>query len=233
MSAVTFLKRCTPNPVGDAFRAAIVSPSEWVLHPFDVLPSLELVSSTLGQSRVQYALAGTLARALYGFPRGIRTLELLVDLDEQQAAPLVQALRREQFVPASDQPGSDGKPQSVRLLSLPSLVCVECFFPDEPPFDTKVLTRTHPLVLDKQMPPVPVIAPEEIVLQGMVHYQATGACDDDLYNEMLGVLKIQAPTLDQRALSSAARKLAVQAVLAYLLEDAGIPQKTRSTHSGT
>lgn len=220
--AVAFLKRCAPALVVDAFRAAVPHPAEWVLAPFDLLPPLETVSHALDHAHVRYALAGALPRALYGFPRGVRTLEFLVDLEGHQASTFVQELVSEQLVPTLDRLGGREQSQLVRFLFLPSLVDVELCFPSEPPGDAAVLTQTHWLVLDQHLPPVPVLAPETCVLQGMVHYQATGTCDDDLYNEILGILKIQAPTLDQDTLMTGAVTLGVQEALAALLEDAGL-----------
>lgn len=220
--AVAFLKRCAPTSVVNAFRAAVVSPSAWVLSPFDLLPPLERVCSALAHAHIRYALMGALARAVYGFPRGVRTIELLVDLEEHQITTLVQRVQREGFVVNPSWPGGGGKLQSVCLLDLAGLVSVELCLPSEPPSDAALFTSTHPLVLDQHLPRVPVLAPEKCVLQGMVHYQATGACDDDLYNEILGVLKIQAPTLDQYTLVTRAVVLGVQDVLAALLEDAGL-----------
>lgn len=220
--AVAFLKRCAPTSVVNAFRAAVVSPSAWVLSPFDLLPPLERVCSALAHAHIRYALMGALARAVYGFPRGVRAIELLVELEEHQVTTLVQRLQREGFIVIPDWPGGGGKPQSVCLLDLAGLVSVELCLPSEPPSDTALFTSTHPLVLDQHLPRVPVLAPETCVLQGMVYYQATGACDDDLYNEILGVLKIQAPTLDQYTLVTRAVVLGVQDVLAALLEDAGL-----------
>ncbi len=220
--AVAFLERCSSASVVKAFRAAIPHPAEWMLSLFDILPPLVSVSSALGQTHVPYALAGSVARAIYGFPRGMRTLEVLVDLDPYQATTLLQRMRGEQFVPTSDWSLEGEQPQPLCLLFLSSLVVVELRLPGKPPFDAAVLTRAHWLALDQGWPRVPILAPEICVLQGIVHYQAAGACDDDLYNEILGVLKIQAPTLDQHALLTRATVLGVQDVLAALLEDAGI-----------
>lgn len=219
---LAFLERCSPPTIVQAFRAAIPHPAEWVLSLFDVLPPLECVSSALDQAHVPFALAGSLACAIYGFPRGIRTIEFFVDLDPYQATALVQRIRCEQLVPTSGWSLKVEKSQPLGLLFLPSLVGVELRLPSKFPFDRVVLTRPHRLELDQGLPDVPVLAPEACVLQGVVHYQATGACDDDLYNELLGVLKIQAPTLDQGALVTFASVLGAQEILTHLLEDAGI-----------
>jgi hypothetical protein len=217
--ALSFMKHSYLAPFVDTFRASVLVSSEWVLHPFDLLPPLASVSNALDQAQVRYALAGALARALYGFPRGVRTVDLFVDTDARQVTALVQALSSEQIVPAADW-SVEGYQPPLCLLHLPSLVSVHLLFPNKPPFDTEVFTRTQLLTLDQQPLRVPVIAPEESVLQGIVQFHATGARDDDLYNDILGVLKIQAPTLDQGALTTAAGALGVQVVLAGLLEDA-------------
>jgi hypothetical protein len=218
--ALSFMKHSDLAPFVDTFRASVLVSSEWVLHPFDLLPPLASVSSALDQAQVRYALAGALARALYGFPRGVRSVDLLVDMDAHQVTAFVQALSREQIVPATDW-SVEGSQQPLSLLHVPSLVSVNLFFPSKPPFDAAIFTRTRLLTLDQQPLHVPVIAPEDSVLQGIVQYHATGARDDDLYNDILGVLKVQAPTLDQSALAAAADALRVQVVLASLLEDAG------------
>ena len=222
--ALTFLKHFYPSALVDAFRTAIPPSSDWVLQPFDLLPPLVHVSNALDQAQIPYALTGSLARAIYGFPRGVHSIEVLVEADVQQVTEPVQALCREQFVITPDWSVGEGQ-QSLCLLYLPGLVRLNLFSPGKPPpFDAWELTRTQPLVLDQHLPRMPVLTPEELVLQGVVHYQATGACDDDLYNEILGILKIQAPTLDQGALATAAVALGVQEVLERLFEDADMTE---------
>lgn len=220
--AVAFLKRSAPASEVDAFRTAIACPSQWVLSPFDLLPPLERMRRTLEQAHIRYALVGALARALYGFPRGVGAIELLVDMKEHPDTTFVKGLQHDGFGLASGWSGDGGKSPSVCLLDLAGLVRVDLYLPKELPWDAAMFTRTQSLVLDEHVPGVTVLAPEEAVLQGMAHYQATGGRDDDLYNDLLGVLKIQAPTLDQRALVAAAPALGVQAVLAQLFEDAGL-----------
>lgn len=220
--AVAFLKRCAPTSVVNAFRAAVFSPSAWVLSPFDLLPPLERMCSALAHAHIRYALVGALARAMYGFPRGVRAIELLVVLEGHQVTTLVQRLQREGFIVIPDWSRGGGKLQSVCFLDLSGLVSVELRWPSKPPSDATIFATAHPLVLDQPLPCVPVLAPETCVLQGMVYYQATGACDDDLYNEILGVLKIQTPMLDQDTLVTRAVALGIQDALAALLEDAGL-----------
>lgn len=220
--AVAFLKRSASALVVDAFRAAISCPSEWALAHFDLLPPLERVQSALEHTHIRYALTGALARALYGFPCGVRAIEVLVDLKEHQVTTFAQGLQRNGFLVTSGWLGDNGTPPSMCFLDLAGLVRIELRLPSEPPWDAAVFSCAHSLVLDEHLPSVSVLAPEEVVLQGMVHYRTTGARDDDLYNEILGVLKIQAPTLDQHALIAAAPALGVQAVLAQLFEDAGL-----------
>lgn len=220
--AVAFLERSSSPQVVNAFRASVPHPSEWVLAPFDLLPPLEQVSCALDQAHIKYALAGTLARALYGFPRSVRVLELVVYLEWPKVMPFVQGLRREQFVLVSDGSQGEEPPQRIDLLSLPGLVGVELCLPGDSAEDAAHFSQTHLLVLDQHVPPVAVLAPEACVLQGMLHYQAAGERDDDLYNEILGVLKIQGPVLDLDSLTASATTLGGKEVLKQLLEDAGI-----------
>jgi hypothetical protein len=70
--------------------------------------------------------------------------------------------------------------------------------------------------------PIWIASPEDVVLMRLEWYRDCGATADDQWNDILGVLKVQAPTLDLTYLRHVAQTLNDSGLLEQALIDAGI-----------
>ena len=89
-------------------------------------------------------------------------------------------------------------------------------------FDTLVAQRAQQLSLLEGYQPIWIASPEDLTLMRLEWYRDCGATADDQWNDILGVLKVQAPTLDLQYLRRVAHTLNVSDVVEQALIDAGI-----------
>lgn len=195
--------------------ASEASPHVLAPGPWDILPTLTAVTGRLTRTRLPFALTGSLASCVYGFPRGIRDLDVLIE-----ASCLSQA----QDALAGGEPASDfliGRAPSGggTLLDRRTLVKVDLVTPPAQLDGSAWLARARDLLLFDPDGRVPVLSPEDVVLSRLHWYVATGAAADDQWNDLMGVVKIQAPTLDQRYLSTRVARGPLAAAFEQLCAD--------------
>jgi hypothetical protein len=71
-------------------------------------------------------------------------------------------------------------------------------------------------------------SPEDIILMRLLWYHQSGNHADDQWNDLLGILKVQAPTLNLAYLSQQAETLKLSDLLVLALIDAGISDEEPS-----
>ena len=90
------------------------------------------------------------------------------------------------------------------------------------PFDSLVSQRVQQLSLIEGYQPIWIASAEDVVLMRLEWYRDCGATADDQWNDILGVLKVQAQNLDLAYLRDKANTLNVSDPLEQALIDSGI-----------
>ncbi len=116
------------------------------------------------------------------------------------------------------------KKSSCNLIHLPTMIKVDIFIPGDQPFQKGALSRRRlePLDQTEKSRKFPVASPEDTVLQKLLWYQQGGSLSERQWNDVLGVLKIQAEALDREYMVRWALKLEIPDLLERALEEAGI-----------
>ncbi len=224
-SAVAFVR----NHYGDPFATALS-----VYHPlpetiaFDLLATLERIVQVLDAGHVRFAVTGSLACGVYGFPRTCRDIDLLVLPEDVPQVGEVSPW----FIDVCDDPHA---PTMASWLDPQTLIKVDLVAPP-PPFQAEhLLARARLLPLTEQGFQMPVLSAEDVLLTRLFWYQVTGSRADDQWNDLMGVVKIQAPTLDASYLWSQMQQLHLADLYTQLCVDTefeGIPDGTTDEHAG-
>ncbi len=130
------------------------------------------VCTILWRRKIPFALSGGVACAFYGLPSTSQAVEFVVDYP-----------RRINLSPAFPRSGSS-------YLDVAHLVRIDLMA------EATLLKRVRTYTLVEGVPPIPVVAPEVLAVLLLERYRATDCRDDALYNDILGLLKVQAPTFD-------------------------------------
>jgi len=194
---------------------------------YDIIPDLDIQSAllatieTLDRLDITYALTGSLACSVYGFPRSAQDVDIIADVQIEQL-PLLIAQLHQMFVFDEQRiVQSFNHSSSLSFLHLSSLVKVDILLPTGL-FEHEALHQRSLLPLIEGRTPTWILSPEDIALERLIWYQQTGAIADDQWNDILGLLKIQAPTLNLQYLSMHARTLGITRLLEQGLIDGGI-----------
>jgi hypothetical protein len=180
---------------------------------------------------ISCALTGTLARSLYGMQRALFQVDVLADLDIVDATVLQELLPTAFYARSTDIQIALAEKTSFIYYHLPSLFSIRVSFPRVNLNESTMLTRIRHLTLIEGEPALPVLAPEDITILALEEIQREVAelrqqgrkeKPDDLWNELLGVLKIQGPDLDLQLIEQQAYSFGLLSSIQLAFEDAGL-----------
>jgi hypothetical protein len=170
-------------------------------HPDIALQSPDLaaiitdICDRLVARHITFALAGLAACNIYGLNSLIQTVEIVVDYP-----------RHIQLSPHHIRHG-DAYLDAIRPFRIEIL------------HDANLAKRARWLPFLDDTHCLPILPPEDIALSLLRHFAATGQRDDGLYNDLLGMLKVQAPALDVAYLRHHTEN---DLLLTQALDDAGV-----------
>jgi len=189
-------------------------------HP-DFQAALTPLIEMLEQHTISYALSGSVAHSLYGMQRASFQVDILADCDKQLLTTISDQCEASYLLSQDAAPASMQCHRAFTLMHLPSLLPIVVTLP-RLSYEQEMLDRAQPLVLIAGSRPVRVIAPEDAVLLALREYHEDGEVADDIWLDLLGVLKVQGNNLDLPLLASRAEKLQVGDLLRQALIDAGL-----------
>jgi hypothetical protein len=223
--AIRFVTREYGERLAADLQANLHSRSDWTIQAPDLLAALVPVIEVFGRLGVKYALSGSVACSIYGFPRGVQDIDLVADLRDEYISSFVANMQHDYTLNDSDLHNAMQQKTIFNLLHANTLMKVDIFLAkNDYSFDSIVFERAqqHPLV--EGFYPFWIAAPEDVALHSLMWYKAGGAVADDQWNDILGLFKVQALVLDLAYLQQQATLLQVAGLFAQALVDADISQ---------
>src|SRR6266852_1149536 len=219
---VRFVTREYGRALATDFQAAVEQRPEWTIQEYDLQAAMIPVIEAFECLGIRYYLSGSIACSVYGLPRGAQDIDFLADIQFEHVCPLIDHLQAAYTINEQIVRYALAQRSVFSLLHLSSLVKVDVMLPRGTAFDSLVSQRAQQLSLIDGYQPIWIASPEDVVLMRLEWYRDCGANADDQWNDMLGVLKVQAPSLDLTYLRHVAPTLNVSGLLEQALIDAGI-----------
>ena len=220
--AVRFVTREYGRALATALQAAVEQRPEWTMQAHDLQAALIPVIEAFESLGIRYYLSGSIACSVYGLPRGAQDIDFVADIQVEHVCPLSEHLQAAYTINEQAWHDAIAQRNAFSLLYLASLVKVDVMLPRGTAFDSLVAQRAQQLSLLEGYQPIWLASPEDVALMRLAWYRDGGATADDQWNDVLGVLKVQAPNLDVQYLRHVAHILNVSGFLEQALIDAGI-----------
>ncbi len=176
------------------------------------------VVEVLDRLGIAYFVGGSVASSVHGVARFTRDVDFVADV-RQEHAPALAAAWRDEFYVDEDMIREAVRQQgSFNIIYLALSFKADVFISKQDDWSRQVMARRQPAPLsdDAQAPPVYLSSPEDAVLQKLLWYRMSGSISDRQWNDVQGVLKVQAGALDEEYL----KRWAAELNLADLLNDA-------------
>jgi len=131
---------------------------------FDILAGIEPIVNTLARLGARYALTGSLAAVAHGVGRAVGDVDLVADLTPQQTTELASQLLPRYAVDQSMVEMALRERTFFSLIDLTMLLKVDIVLPRDRALDRSALHRARPTTIALDLPPLPLITPEDLIL---------------------------------------------------------------------
>ena len=179
-----------------------------------------LVTHTLEDLGIPYAVGGSLASSVHGVMRSTLDVDIVADMHPEHIQPLVAALSKEFY--ADDEMMKDAieRQSSFNLIHYETAFKVDIFRPKPRAFDQMQLERRRTAVIatDPEQS-VYVTSPEDVILSKLEWYRLGGEVSDRQWRDVAGVLKTREGELDLNYLRTWAKELKILDLLDRALKE--------------
>lgn len=180
------------------------------------------VIEAFDQERISYAIGGSLASSLHGYPRYTQDADLTAEPFAGKEQAFVSHFHTDEWYfdlqMIRDANASRG---SFNLVHYGSGFKIDVFIRGDRAFDLSYWSRKHASAdFDRTGRPVEVISAEDIALLKLEWYRLGGEQSDRQWNDILGVLRTQGARLDDAYLDYWAAQLNVTDLLTKMRKEA-------------
>lgn len=185
--------------------------------PIDALVDLVGIFDELG---IAYAIGGSVASSVHGEPRASADADVLVALAASHVPPLVARLESGFYVSDVAAREAVRSHRSFNAIHLASMYKVDIFVAGPDRIDREQLARRIRVSLGECT--LMVTAAENLVVRKLDWFRQGGGVSELQWRDVLGVLKIQASSLDLGYMRDLAASAGVDELLERALDEAGL-----------
>jgi len=168
---------------------------------------------------IPYAIGGSLASSLHGFPRSTMDIDLVADLRIKDLDGFVAAIEPDFYVDRDRVRQSIEREESFNIIELSIALKVDIFVRRTSPLTVSELKRAQEVTTEAGHRFV-VAAAEDVVLHKLDWFRRRGGVSERQWGDLLGVLEVQQGRLDMDYLHQWAAKLRLEELLARALSEA-------------
>jgi hypothetical protein len=189
---------------------------------------LKQVADALDDLNIAYAIGGSIASSVYGKVRFTQDADITVAPLGDKAEQLYDVLKEAFYISkdAMDQAISDRG--SFNLIHLKSAFKIDIFIQKDDDFHKLVFARRRKVKLDESIDHLfDIVSPEDVILLKLQWYKSAGCTSQRQWSDVLGVLTVQAGSLDMKYLRSCSEEIGLAVLLEKALsESKGLDQST-------
>jgi hypothetical protein len=192
--------------------------------PLVVVARLARAFDDLG---IRYLVGGSLASAIYGKPRATQDVDLVAELTAPDVEPLARDLAADFYVDPDMIRDAIRRRASFNVVHLATMFKADIFIGRDDAWSREEMARARTEEIDTPEGRVAVrfASPEDILLHKLIWYKLGDQVSDRQWGDIVGVIQVQADSLDVAYLRSWAPALSVADLLAraWSKTDPGTP----------
>lgn len=190
--------------------------------PPTILAALMPLIDAFDSLGIAYYIGGSVASSLYGLPRSTLDIDLIADLHQEQVPALIAQLQDAYYFDEAALRTAIDRRASYNFIHLETMLKVDVFILKPRPFDQEAFRRAQRQPASQAEPAhmLALASAEDMVLAKLEWYRLGGEISERQWNDVLGMLKVQEPTLDLAYLQRWAIALRIDDLLTRALSEA-------------
>lgn len=227
-AALQFVTCTYGAEMAQIIRVSLKQDASWHIQPVDLLAVISPAIAVFHELGVPCYLGGSLASSLHGMQQMAQDIDLVVDLWNCSVSSLCTSLTQHYVIEERMIQQAMLRYTSFSLIHLDSLMKIDVIIPKSDTFDTAMRPLVREYTLDKQYPPFRVASVYEMILFKLQRYHSHEQAypgrlmDDAEWNDIVGMLKVQGPFLDQVLLAWWVKKLRIEMTWQKAITDTGL-----------
>ena len=175
---------------------------------------IKKLTDVLDELKIMYAVGGSIASSLYGTVRFTQDADITVKEFRAVAGGLYERLKDEFYLSREAMAEALDSFGSFNAIHLETSFKIDLFIQGPNEFEQQLLRRTKRVRLGNLAEECfCVVSPEDIVLLKLSWYARSGYVSDRQWDDIRGVLRVQAESLDFQYLEAWSKKLGVAELL--------------------
>jgi hypothetical protein len=190
----------------------------------NIFEAMDAVIQAFEDLGIRYQIGGSVASSAYGIARATLDVDLVADLHENQIHSFIDLIHDSYYVDDDRVRDAVARRSSFNIIHLESMIKVDVFILKPHPYDQAAFARARVEKLEEGESNRQhyLASPEDVILNKLDWYRQGGRVSERQWNDVLGVLKVQQSSLDQKYLRRWAKELDLVDLLSRALADAGI-----------
>jgi hypothetical protein len=172
--------------------------------PGELGRALAAIAFALDALSVKWAIGGSLASAAHGEPRATNDVDIIALLDEGSAVELAKRLGKDFYADPESARSAARSHGSFNVIDGKSFIKIDIFIPPLGPMGAGQLDRRQTLEILTGVPALPILGPEDTILQKLRWYRLGGEVSDRQWRDVVGVVRSSAGRLDHAYLDAVA-----------------------------
>jgi hypothetical protein len=171
------------------------------------------VAAALTSVGADYFLGGSLASSLQGEPRSTNDIDFVIALPAGRVESLRQALGKNFELDVDMLRDAVLHARSANAFYLPLLTKIDFFGRGYEPFDESEFSRRRSVIVGASGEALVVKSPEDTVLRKLLWFREGGEVSDKQWRDVVSVLRVSGPVMDDAYLRSWAARLRLESLL--------------------
>jgi len=181
---------------------------------------LKQLTDALDDLKISYAIGGSIASSVYGKVRFTQDADITVAPFGDKAGQFYNVLKEAFYISKDAMNEAISDRGSFNIIHLKSAFKIDLFIQKDDDFHKLMFVRRKKVKLDESIDHLfDIVSAEDVVLSKLQWYQSADCTSQRQWSDVLGVLTIQAGSLDLKHLRSCSEKLGVNVLLEKAIKE--------------
>jgi hypothetical protein len=168
------------------------------------------ITDALSLLAIPHCIVGSFATSLYGFARECQDIDLVADITKQHVSQLVASLQAKFYIAEDAVYEAVEKRSFFYVMHWDTSFKVDIFIAKNNTWGNSELARRRLVtILPEESRAAYVASPEDMLLERFLRYETGGGVSDQYWQDVLGIVTLQAPRLDFSYVTATAQSLGI------------------------